>query len=61
MSNWLSELGYKYINNVQVKSSIPSLPCSENFDNAFAAALRTFNTLSPRREIISGMAGLTNS
>ena len=38
-----------------------ALPSSESFDSAFALALRTFKSLSLRRGMIWGMAGLINS
>ena len=60
MYNWLSELSYENISNLQDRK-FDTLPCSESFDNASAAALRTFRSLSPRRAMIWGMTGSTNS
>ena len=60
--NWLSKLGYKYLNNVQpeVRKS-DTLPCSESFANEFIPSLRTYGTLWLRSVIICGMAALIDS
>jgi hypothetical protein len=54
------KLGYEYINDGQVRKFDIS-PCSERFNNVFAAALQMSDCQNPRRVIIRGIAGLIDS
>ena len=56
--NWLSKLSYKYISNARGRD-FDELPCSESFDNTSTPALRTDDSLSLRKVMISGMDRLS--